>query len=194
MPTIIQEQKRELRTRVLAAVNEISPEARERGSAQVCAQLQEQELWMAAKSALLFAPMPGELDIWPLVTEALARGCEVLLPRFSAGSRDYEACHITNAQADVRVGYFGIREPSADCARTKLSAVDLILVPGVAFDRQGHRLGRGKGYYDRLLKTVRGLKCGVGFDEQLVEEIPVEAHDVRLDFVVTPSRWMGRRG
>ena len=194
MPTIIQEQKRELRTRVLAAVNEISPEARERGSAQVCAQLQEQELWMAAKSALLFAPMPGELDIWPLVTEALARGCEVLLPRFSAGSRDYEACHITNAQADVRVGYFGIREPNADCARTKLSAVDLILVPGVAFDRQGHRLGRGKGYYDRLLKTVRGLKCGVGFDEQLVEEIPVEAHDVRLDFVVTPSRWMGRRG
>jgi 5-formyltetrahydrofolate cyclo-ligase len=69
----------------------------------------------------------------------------------------------------------------------------LILVPGVAFDLHGGRLGRGKGYYDRLLKELRGTTCGVAFDQQVVEAIPVEPHDVRLDHVLTPTRWIERK-
>jgi 5-formyltetrahydrofolate cyclo-ligase len=64
----------------------------------------------------------------------------------------------------------------------------LILVPGVAFDLQGNRLGRGKGFYDRLLAEIRGVKCGVAFEEQIVDEIPVGSHDAAMDFIVTPSR------
>jgi 5-formyltetrahydrofolate cyclo-ligase len=66
----------------------------------------------------------------------------------------------------------------------------LVLVPGVAFDSHGRRLGRGKGFYDQLLAFVRGTKCGVAFDEQIVPEIPIEPHDVRLNCILTPTRWI----
>jgi 5-formyltetrahydrofolate cyclo-ligase len=68
--------------------------------------------------------------------------------------------------------------------------VDLILVPGLAFDLRGRRLGRGKGYYDQLLRGLRGITCGVAFDQQIVAEIPVEPHDVRVNCVLTPTRWI----
>jgi len=70
----------------------------------------------------------------------------------------------------------------------------LIVAPGIAFDLRGRRLGRGKGFYDRLLANAAGVKCGICFDEQLLAEIPVEPHDVALDFIATPTRWQDCRG
>jgi 5-formyltetrahydrofolate cyclo-ligase len=69
-----------------------------------------------------------------------------------------------------------------------LNRLDLVLVPGVGFDLQGRRLGRGRGFYDRLLADVDGIKCGVAFEEQVVSEIPVGPRDVRLNFILTPTR------
>ena len=71
-----------------------------------------------------------------------------------------------------------------------LNRLDFVLVPGIAFDLQGRRLGRGKGYYDRLLAEVRGKTCGVAFDEQIVDEIPVEPHDIHVNCILTPTRWI----
>jgi 5-formyltetrahydrofolate cyclo-ligase len=70
-----------------------------------------------------------------------------------------------------------------------LNQLDFLLVPGVAFDRSGRRLGRGKGFYDRLLAGVTGMKCGVAWDEQIVHELPAEPHDIAMDLMLTPSRW-----
>jgi 5-formyltetrahydrofolate cyclo-ligase len=71
-----------------------------------------------------------------------------------------------------------------------LNRLDLALVPGVGFDADGRRLGRGRGHYDRLLAQVAGTKCGVAFDEQMAPEIPVAPHDVILNRIVTPTRWL----
>ena len=68
--------------------------------------------------------------------------------------------------------------------------LDVVLVPGVAFDLGGRRLGRGAGYYDRLLTGVRGTTCGVAFDEQISGELPVEPHDVHVNCILTPTRWL----
>jgi 5-formyltetrahydrofolate cyclo-ligase len=68
--------------------------------------------------------------------------------------------------------------------------LDLILVPGVAFDLQGRRLGRGKGYYDQLLGALHGTRCGVAFDQQVVDEIPMAPHDMTLHCILTPTRWV----
>jgi len=63
-------------------------------------------------------------------------------------------------------------------------------VPGLGFDLSGHRLGRGRGYYDRLLAGIAGVKCGVAFDPQVVAQIPAERHDVNMNFILTPTRWL----
>jgi len=108
-------------------------------------------------------------------------------PPYAGG---YTACRITDPEKDIRVGQFGIREPNARCEQISLNLLDLILTPGVAFDLHGWRLGRGKGFYDRLLAAVHGTTCGVAFDEQIVAQIPVEPHDTHVNCILTPTRWI----
>jgi 5-formyltetrahydrofolate cyclo-ligase len=186
----IREAKQALRNQVGAVLKQIPQEQRVAASARARALLERQALWQAARSVLFFAPMPEELDAWPLLVSALAAGKQVALPRFVAASRSYEACWILNLETDVQAGYFGIREPRSHCARVSSGKLDLILVPGVAFDLHGRRLGRGKGYYDQLLGALRGTTCGVAFEEQIVDEVPLEPHDVRLKYIITPNRWV----
>jgi 5-formyltetrahydrofolate cyclo-ligase len=193
MQDTIREAKRALRQQVCAELSRLGPADRAAASAQARAQLAAQPLWQTAQWVLFFASLPEELDLWPLLTEALSAGKNVALPRFVAATRTYEVCPIQDPELDLQVGHFGIREPSPRCVRLSSIRLDLILVPGVAFDLRGGRLGRGKGYYDRLLKELRGTTCGVGFDQQVVEAIPIEPHDVRLDSVLTPTRWIQRK-
>ncbi len=179
-----------MRSQISAALRQISPGERVTGSAQARSRLAAQTLWQAARWVVFFAPMPEELDVWPLVTEALSAGKKVALPRFVAGKGSYEVRQVLDLTADVRVGHFGIREPQDHCPLLPSIRLDLILVPGVAFDSQGRRLGRGKGYYDHLLTELPGTTCGVAFDQQVVDEVPAEAHDVRLNYLLTPTRWV----
>ena len=184
------QQKSELRGEVLARVKSLSGEARTIASQEALRLFRGQSVWERAKSILLFAPLPHELDIWPLLGEALRAGKDVALPRFNEASRAYMACAVGDLEKDVCAGMFGIREPSGSCAEVSLNRLDLILVPGIAFDLKGRRLGRGKGYYDRLLAATRGVTCGVAFDEQIVATIPVEPHDIDVDCILTPTRWL----
>jgi 5-formyltetrahydrofolate cyclo-ligase len=139
-------------------------------------------------AVLFFAPLPDEPDVTTLIDEALRTGRKVALPRFRPDSAIYEAAQIASRN-DLRSGRFGALEPVAGCPSISLNQLDLILVPGIAFDLTGRRLGRGKGFYDRLLAEVRGHKCGVAFDVQIVAGLPEEPHDVRIDSILTPSRW-----
>ena len=190
MENTIQEAKRTLRDRMRAALRRIPAAERVAASAQARALLKVQAQWRAAQSVLFFAPLPQELDIWPLLNEALSDGKRVSLPRFVAETRAYEACPIQDPRLDLQIGQFGIREPGNRCARLSSDRLDLILVPGMAFDLQGRRLGRGRGYYDQLLRRLHGTICGVAFDQQVVEEIPLAPHDVRMDCILTPTRWV----
>ena len=126
------------------------------------------------------------MDVWPLLEETVAGGKIVALPRFDPSDQIYTAGRVQNPRTEIAIGQFGIREPKLFCSEIVLSRLDLILVPGVAFDLRGRRLGRGRGFYDRLLVVTGGVKCGIAFDEQLVEKIPAEAHDEPMDFILTP--------
>ena len=181
-------QKAALRKQILGALQKNPPAARTTLSAQICARLREQPVWKNAGAVLLFAPMPAEPDIWPLLEEALAAGKIAALPRFNPDGKSYAACRVQNVRSEIAPGEFGIREPAAWCPEIPLSRLDLILVPGVAFDWHGHRLGRGKGFYDRLLADVRGVKCGITFDEQMANDVPAGPSDVRMNFILTPTR------
>ncbi|HZV36318.1 MAG TPA: 5-formyltetrahydrofolate cyclo-ligase [Verrucomicrobiae bacterium] len=183
------EQKSVIRATVRAELKKMSDAERSAASAQICSRLEEQELWRKAHSILFYAPVADEPDIWQLVVDSLAAGKDVLLPRFEAEHGHYSACLIRDAVKDVRIGRFGIREPSEKCVTIALNRLDLILVPGIAFDLDRRRLGRGKGFYDRLLAVLEGPTCGVAFDQQIVSQIPVEPHDMQLNCILTPTRW-----
>ena len=182
--------KANLRQQVRERLSAMLPEEREAAALQICSRLRQQAVWKSAGSILLFAPLPNEPDVWPLLEEALLAGKTVALPRFSSPAQSYHAAAVQNLHADLQPGQFGIREPSASCAEFPLNRLDLVLVPGVAFQANGCRLGRGKGFYDRLLAAVRGRKCGVAFDEQIVAAIPTGPLDIRVNCIVTPTRWI----
>jgi 5-formyltetrahydrofolate cyclo-ligase len=179
-----------LRKQVQECLTKMSSARRSAASAQACGLLETQAAWKKAQAILYFAPLPEELNVWPLVLDSLSANKLVALPRFDSTTNRYVACQIKNPARDIRTGKFGIREPTGLCNIVPLNRLDFILVPGVAFDLHGRRLGRGKGFYDQLLADVRGVTCGVAFDEQIVAEIPVEPHDVRLHCILTPTRWI----
>jgi 5-formyltetrahydrofolate cyclo-ligase len=189
----ILEQKSRLRSEMRTRLQALPATIREQASAQACALLQAQNAWQKARSVFFYSPLPNELNIWALMPEALKLGKTVLLPRFNPNTNAYVACRIQNIETDLLSGKFGINEPGADCPEFPLNQLDLTLVPGIAFDATGARLGRGRGYYDRLLAEAAGIKCGVAFDEQLAHSIPVEPHDIHLECILTPTRWLAIR-
>ena len=150
----------------------------------------ELEVWHNSRSILFYAPLPDEPDIWRLLADADAAGKVVLLPRYSAEDHTYVAGRIENLNQDLHSARFGILEPVAECATFPLNQLDLVLVPGVVWSATGYRIGRGQGHYDRLLAAVSGVKLGVAFDWQFTDAIPVQPHDIRLNCILTPTRWL----
>ena len=184
------ETKAWLRQRLRERLKGISPVEKATESAHLCGLLREQSLWKRARCVLFYAALSDEVDVWPLLEVAIAEGKIVALPRYRSEQACYGAARLQNPGNDTKTGEFGIREPTAECTGVPLNQLDLILVPGVGFDLSGRRLGRGKGYYDRLLTGVRGAKCGLAFEKQIVMAIPAEPHDITLDYIVTPNRWL----
>ena len=188
-----QEAKAELRAKMRAVLKNISAEKRRLDSEKLCANLKEQSVFQNAGSILFFAPLPEEPDLWPLLNEMLAGKKMVALPCFDADNETYVPRHVQDIHVEILSGKFGIREPATTCIAIPLDDLDLVLVPGVAFALDGHRIGRGKGFYDRLLENFTGEKIGIAFDEQIVETIPAEENDVLMDLILTPTRCLGRK-
>ena len=177
-------QKDELRRRMRAEAKRHSDQERAAGSKEICQRIQAQAIWQRAQSVLLFVPTASEPDI----SELLKAGKDVSLPAFNEKRAQYEARAISGPQ-DLVPGQFGILEPKPECPLLELNTLNLILAPGLAFALDGTRLGRGKGFYDRLLARITAPKCGVCFDWQVRPAIPWDAHDVLMDYIVTSSRW-----
>ncbi len=179
---MILEEKQILRLRMRALAGGIDPHARAAASREIARLLAGRIGERGARMVFGFAPMRSEPDwLVPPMWEA----AEFAFPRVEAAGLDFYRA----ASPDALVtGACGAREPVADAA-TRLAPgdADMILVPGLAFDRAGRRLGRGGGYYDRLLAdpALRARRVGVCFACQFVDAVPVEGHDARVDCVVT---------
>ena len=186
----MQTQKKLVREQFRRKLRQKPPASRASDSQALCERLVRSSIWEETRSVLFFAPLPDEPNIWPAFEFILQQGLTVALPRMDISVSNYRACVIRDPSRDLVTGHFCIREPGPDCKEHPVNLLDLVLVPGVAFDMGGRRLGRGAGYYDRLLNDVRGTTCGIAFDEQISGELPVEAHDVLVDCILTPTRWL----
>jgi 5-formyltetrahydrofolate cyclo-ligase len=187
-PAEIKKQMRQVARLVVAA---LTPDQQKYLSRRACELFLSQDVYARAKSILLYMPLQAELDVRLIYERATSDGKDLALPRFVPEISAYGAYFV--GDEPLAPGAFGALEPS-DNNPVPVNRLDLIVAPGLAFDARGRRLGRGKGFYDRLLCTTTGVKCGICFDEQLLAEIPVEPHDIHLDFVATPTRWIDCRG
>ncbi len=142
--------------------------------------------FIAASTVGLYSPIHNEVFTEEIFRAARAGGRQVVYPRVSGGSLEFVA---VEDRTQLKRGAFGVLEPSGSEA-VMSQALDLLVVPGVAFDLVGYRLGYGKGFYDRVLHGEKrpGLLVGLCFELQLVAELPFEAHDVKMDRIVTEDR------
>ncbi len=140
-----------------------------------------------AKYILLYYPHKKEVNILPLFQKL--EGKILLLPKTVSH-------HIIPVEVktleNLKEGKFGIPEPEGK--PVEISKIDVVIVPAIAFDKEGHRLGYGKGYYDRFLEKFKGTKIGVAYDFQIVDNLPKEQHDIPVDIIVTPTQIIQSKG
>ncbi len=179
-----------LRQRLKGALSSLDSDSRRALSARVRCRLNELHMVRDSRFVLGYSPLADEPDIWPWIQGRVAARLRTALLRFEKDAGEYLPVEIHGEDRELREGRFGVREPESWCSVVPWNQLDLVLVPGLGFDMSGVRLGRGRGFYDRVLARVSATTCGVAFEEQLCPEIPLEAHDVMMDFLVTPERLM----
>lgn len=160
----------------------LSPASYAKKCTEIQKNLEALPQWKQAKTLLLYVSMDEEVDTRRLICDALEKNRRVFVPKTNGDDLVICPLHDWN---ELKSGNFGIMEPCNILGKTHPELIDLILVPGVAFDQKGHRLGFGRGFYDRLLKQTKGYKVGLAFSEQMVPVLPIEEHDVPLDLIIT---------
>ena len=145
--------------------------------------LKDNSHFLHAHTLLLYSALPDEVPTQTLIDELVAQGKTVLLPRVVSDT-DMELRRYSGP-ADLQQGAFGIMEPTGELF-TDYAAIDVAIIPGMAFDDDGHRLGRGKGYYDRFLAKLppTTYKIGLCFSWQRVDHVPTDDHDIPMDEVI----------
>lgn len=190
------EAKAAIRRQVRGALEALpGPELAER-SRLACRRVMASAYFACARTVLLYAPLPGELDVTGLILDCLAQGRTVCLPRVDWDRIQMTPARIEAFPAGLVETRFGVREPGPGAPTVDVSDLDLVVVPGVAFDLRGGRLGRGAGFYDRFLadRNVKAITIGVALEAQIVESLPMRPGgagkdpDARMDAVLTETR------
>jgi 5-formyltetrahydrofolate cyclo-ligase len=186
----LHEAKLLLRRDVLARRDALPPHVRAAASDAIAARIAAMPSFVRAHVVLLTLAFRSEWDTLSLVRAAIAAGKAVALPRVDDTRRLLQLHALADLLADVVHGFRGIPEPRADAPPVDPRNVDWVLVPGVAFDPEGRRLGYGGGYYDRLLPLVPAdaQRVAGAFDAQVVARVPASEHDASVDSIVTETR------
>ena len=185
-----EQQKVDLRQQIRAQLTTMSEQQRHDGSVAACSRLTALEVFQHATVVMLYMPLKSEVDLTGVAIRCFQTGKTVCVPRVDWKRRDMEPVEVTSFDDHVmEVDEHGVRMPRGG-APMPPTLLELVVVPGLAFSSDGHRLGRGGGYYDRFLSRLRrnAKTIGLAFDIQIADEVPVDAGDVSVDIVVTDRR------
>lgn len=174
-------EKSEIRRKMKALRSMLLEHEKMTAAEQVFAQLESMAAFMMADRILMYHSLPDELS----TREFLAKWQDkkhFYLPRVNGVNLDI----LPYDETRLELGAFHIEEPTGD-NNISPDEIEMVIVPGVAYDWKGNRLGRGKGFYDRLLASTKATKVGVGYEFQMIDEIPIESHDVKMDIVITQN-------
>ena len=182
--------KKEIRNKILKIRNQISPDIRAEKDLHIRETLFSLPEFLSAKTVLFYVSFRSEVETLSLIRESLAMGKRVVLPKVDRANHALTLYEIKGMN-ELTPGYMGIPEPDlADERLAGIGDIDIAVIPGAGFDLSGNRLGYGAGYYDGLLsqRTKNIQIIALAYEEQLVDSIPAEKHDVRVNLIVTDKR------
>ena len=178
--------KAELRRKLLNSLLAIPPEQRSERSRRACRNLVSTEQFQGASTIMMFLSLPHEVDTSEAILHAWQLGKAVAVPKVSWQQRHMIAVEINSLETGLSTASSGLRSPVAGVP-VPFEEIDLVVTPGLGFDKKGNRLGRGGSYYDRFFanEELKAARCGFGFAEQLLDTVPVTEHDEPVEILVT---------
>lgn len=185
-----QSRKAELRSSIRTAIKNMDEQKRATCSSAACQRLFGLEEFRRAGVVMLYVPLPDEIDLTTVAIRCFQLGKTVCVPHVDWQREDMFPVEVTSFDDEhMHVDERGLRRPR-EGRPVPLTAIDVVIVPGLAFDVHGHRLGRGGGFYDRFLVRLgrRTTLIGIACDKQIVDAIPIDDHDIPMDLVVTDRR------
>ena len=180
--------KAQLRTTLLRQLKQQKEEIRRRRSEAIWRKVYRLAAFRRARTVCCYVALPYEVQTWRMIEEMRSKGKRVVVPVVARRATRLSLCEIRDPNVELARGAFGVWEPMADRRRpVRLRDVHLVLVPALAFDRRGHRLGHGGGYFDRLLARLPKTTptVGLAFRFQLLDDLPVRPHDRAVQTVLT---------
>lgn len=173
--------KNEIRRKIKAMKSMLLEAEKIAAAQQAFDRLEQTAAFILSDRILMYHSLPDELSTRGFLKKWSGQK-HFYLPRVNGVNLEI----LPYEESRLELGAFHIEEPTG-CDKISPDEIELVIVPGVAYDRKGNRLGRGKGFYDRLLSETKAAKVGIAYDFQIIDEVPCEAHDVSMDMVISPG-------
>ncbi len=180
----LNDEKQKVRKTIKTSLEQLSEEKRVEYTNQISAQLFELIEWKQAKVIGITIAIPPEIPTLHMIEQAWREGKEVVVPKCNPENKTMQFKKITTFEQLESV-YSGLLEPVESTLEINADEIDLLIVPGLAFTKEGYRLGFGGGYYDRFLSKYNGPTIALAYECQLIDELPIELHDIPVQLVVT---------
>jgi 5-formyltetrahydrofolate cyclo-ligase len=181
------QEKNSLRVRIKKERGEISPKQKKHADEIIQNNLENLKVFKEAKTILFYVSNEEEAETKQLIKKYLSKK-RIVIPVSNPNEPQLTLCHLEKWE-DLQPGHFGILElPKNKHIEINHEQIDLIIVPGIAFDENGHRIGYGKGYYDSLLKDLKQTSIGMAYECQILKSIPHEPHDQPVQMILTEKR------
>jgi len=178
--------KGELRKKMIEIRNNIEINKKKQKDEKIAMKFLEFLEKNSFKSVLLYASFGSEVDTWRIFERCKKLSIKTAFPKVNEMKKALDLYWVESLK-ELSKGYKSILEPKTE-KKAYLNDIEVILVPGLAFDKNCFRLGYGGGYYDKLLSEKTGLAVGLAYEEQIISELPIEKHDKKLDFIITDER------
>lgn len=175
--------KRDIRKKVLGTRKSLEIEDVKYISKEISLTILKWDIYKNSKSIMLYSAIKNEVDLSMVASDAIKNNKELVYPKTIRETVDIIPCIVSNLE-ELQEGEYGILEPSIDKSVEK-NKIDTVFVPGVAYDINGYRIGYGAGYYDRFLRDYNGIKVGICFSFQIVDDVYKDEHDIKMDYIIT---------
>ena len=178
--------KNEIRKYIENMRDKVSAEQKSKWDSKIIDTLINSEFYRSAKTIFTFVSFRSEVDTHWFINHAIEDRKIIYVPKVASKQEGMDAYRISS-MSDLTAGYFGILEPLSKCSKVNIKDIDLVLIPGLAFGREGGRIGYGGGFYDRFLRCAKEetQKVALAYNFQILDEVPADQWDIRMDAIIT---------